>query len=177
MAAAPAALAQLSESADANANTAANANRQPSLSNPPSPLRTEGVSLVLQPPPGPVAAGATFKVPVLLNGGANIAAVPLQIQYDPARLSLDNVALGDFLGRDGQNVALLHRDDGPGSLTISTARPPGAAGVSGAGVVCVLSFQAKSAGESVITITRAAAVNSAQQQVPATGGRVTIVVH
>ncbi len=67
------------------------------------------------------------------------------------------------LGRDGQAVALVHRDDGPGAITINASRPPGAAGVSGSGVVCVLSFQAKTAGDSVIAITRPAAVNSAQQ--------------
>ena len=54
---------------------------------------------------------------------------------------------GDFLGRDGKPVTLLHTDDGPGLITVNAARPPGAAGISGAGVVCVLSFQAKAAGE------------------------------
>jgi hypothetical protein len=43
-------------------------------------------------------------------------------------------------------------------------------------VVCVLSFQAKAAGESVVSMTRAAAVNSAQQQVQAQGGQLSIVV-
>jgi general secretion pathway protein D len=73
-------------------------------------------------------------------------------------------------------VALVHRDDGPGSITINAARPPGVAGVSGAGVICVLSFQAKAAGESVVAMTRAAAVNSAQQQIPVQGGRLSIQV-
>ena len=123
-----------------------------------------------------MAAGATFKVPVVLNGGEDIASVPLQIQYDPSRLSLVNVDSGDFLGRDGQAVALVHRDDGPGSITINASRPPGAAGVSGTGVVCVLSFQAKAAGESAIVITHPAAVNSAQQQVPTQGARVSVKV-
>jgi general secretion pathway protein D len=50
------------------------------------------------------------------------------------------------------------------------------AGVSGAGVICVLSFQAKAAGESVVAMTRAAAVNSAQQQIPVQGGRLSIQV-
>jgi general secretion pathway protein D len=125
---------------------------------------------------GPVAAGSTFQVPVVLIGGTDIASVPLQIQYDPAKLSLVNVTTGDLLGRDGQAVALVHRDDGPGSITINAARPPGVAGVNGAGVVCVLSFQAKTAGESVVAMTRAAAVNSAQQQVPVQGGQLSIQV-
>jgi general secretion pathway protein D len=100
------------------------------------------VNFTLNSPPGPVAVGAAFKVPVVLAGGTDIASVPLQIQYNPATLSLVNVDTGDFLGRDGQVVALVHRDDGPGSININASRPPGAAGVSGAGVVCVLSFQA-----------------------------------
>jgi general secretion pathway protein D len=35
---------------------------------------------------------------------------------------------GDFLGRDGQAVALVHRDDGPGLININASRPPGAPG-------------------------------------------------
>jgi general secretion pathway protein D len=124
-----------------------------------------------------VTAGSTFQVPVVLTGGKDIASVPLQVQYDPAKLSLVNVTPGDLLGRDNQAVALVHRDDGPGNITINAARPPGVAGVSGAGVVCVLSFQAKAAGEAALTLTRAGAINSAQQQVPALGSHATITVH
>lgn len=132
--------------------------------------------LMLNPPQGAVTTGVTFTVPVVLSGGADITSVPLQIQYDPAKLSLVNVASGDFLSRDGQPVALVHRDDGPGSVTINASRPPHSAGVSGAGVVCVLSFQAKAAGETAVTITRPAAVKSAVQQAPSVGTRISIVV-
>jgi general secretion pathway protein D len=123
-----------------------------------------------------VAVGSTFQIPVVLMGGTDIASVPLQMQYDPAKLSLVNVDSGDLLERDGQAVALVHRDDGPGTITINASRPPGAPGVSGAGVVCVLSFQAKAAGESSVSITRPAAVNSAQQQLPARGAQISILV-
>jgi general secretion pathway protein D len=167
-AAAPAALAQLREAAESNGN--------PSAARPPVPPSAGAVSFAFTPPAGPVAAGATFQVPVVLNGGADIASVPLQISYDPAKLSLVNVDSGDFLSRDGKAAALVHRDDGPGSLTVVASRPPGAAGVSGAGVVCVLSFQAKAAGESAIVMTRPGAVNSAQQQLPARGARISIKV-
>jgi len=105
-----------------------------------------------------------------------VASVPLQIQYDPAILSLVNVTSGDLLGRDGQAVALVHRDDGPGNITINAARPPGAAGVSGAGVVCVLSFQARAAGQSSLSMTRAAAVTSSQNVLPGKGNSVSITV-
>jgi general secretion pathway protein D len=123
-----------------------------------------------------VAVGSTFQIPVVLNGGSDIASVPLQIQYDPAKLSLVNVDNGDFLGRDGKAVALVHRDDGPGSISINASRPPAAAGISGTGVVCILSFQAKAAGESDLVITHPGAITSAQQQVPAQGGQIKIQV-
>jgi general secretion pathway protein D len=173
-AAAPAALAQLRAAADVTANAAVNAHA--AASSQPHPVLSQPVSFALNPPPGPVAVGATFQIPVVLMGGVDIASVPMQLSYDPAKLSLVNVDSGDLLGHDGQAVALVHRDDGPGSITINASRPPGAAGVSGAGVVCVLSFQAKTAGESVLAITRPAAVNSAQQQVPAKGAQISILV-
>ena len=169
MAAAPAALAQLNDAAQTNGNTPV----KPSPPIPPQPAR---VSFMLAPQSGPVAMGATFKVPVVLNGGADIASVPLQISYDPAKLSLVNVDSGDFLSRDGQAVVLTHRDDGPGLILINASRPPGAAGVNGTGVVCILSFQAKTAGVSDVVLTRPGAVSSKQQQLPAQGGRVSIQV-
>ncbi len=168
-AAGPAALEQLRAAADANVETAPPPAAQPAAQTgpPPGPQNPARVNFALNSPPGPVAVGATVQIPVVLTGGNDIAAVPLQIQYDPAKLSLVNVGVGDFLNRDGQAVALVHRDDGPGSIMLNASRPPGTAGVSGAGVVCVLSFQAKAAGESAITITRPGAVTSAQQPVQA----------
>ena len=147
-AAAPAAMAQLNAAAQGNGSAAA-ANAPATA--PPAPGR---LSFSLVPPPGPVAAGATFQVPVVITGATDIASVPLQVQYDPAKLSLVNVGDGDFLNRDGQSVALVHRDDGPGTIVLNASRPPGVAGVSGAGVVCVLTFQAKAAGESPLAMTR-----------------------
>ena len=169
MAAAPAALDQISKAAESAGNNPANT--PPSL--PPHP---GGVSLMLNGPSAPVAAGATFNVPVVLTGGTDVAAVPLQISYDPAKLSLVNVDKGDFLGRDGLAWDLSHRDDPPGLILINAERPPGAAGVSGAGVVYVLSFQAKAAGESAIEITHPGAVTSARKQLPAQGSRISVHV-
>jgi len=170
LAAAPAALEQLRQAAETTGNPASPAKPQESTPQP------SGVNFALTPLSAPVAPGASFQIPVVLSGGTDIAAVPLQITYDPAALSLLNVDNGDFLGRDGKAVALVHRDDGPGSININVSRPPGAAGVNGAGVICVLTFQAKVSGESVIAITRPGAVNSAQQILPAQGSRVSIQV-
>jgi general secretion pathway protein D len=168
-AAAPAALAQMRAAAQANVNPAA-------VTLPATPADFSKMNFSLTPPTGQLAAGSSFQIPVVLNGGTDIASVPLQLQYDPARLSLVNVVAGDFLSRDGQAVALIHRDDGPGNITVVTSRAPGAAGITGTGVVCVLTFQAKAAGETALTMTRAGAVNSAQQQVTAAGAHVSLQV-
>ena len=126
--------------------------------------------------PGPVAPNGSFQVPIVVSGGADIASIPLQVQYDASKLSLVNVGAGDFLSRDGQAAALVHRDDGPGTITINASRPPGVAGISGAGVVCVLSFQAKEAGDTTIAITRANAVTVDQKAVQAQGSQINVQV-
>jgi general secretion pathway protein D len=170
-AAAPAALAQMNAAADAT-GTAAAASVKPAT----APPQVEGASFAFTPQAAPVASGATFKLPMVLSGAVDITSVPVQISYDPAKLSLVNVEGGDLLSRDGQALAVVHRDEPQGLITLNVARPPGAIGVSGSGVVCILSFQARAAGTSEISITHPSAVNSAQQMVPARGARTTIQV-
>ena len=170
-------LTQMHDAGETNVDLAHSAPPQPARPvQPTHQAQPAKVSLMLIPKPGPVAVGSTFQIPVVLNGGSDIASVPLQIQYDPAKLSLVNVDNGDFLGRDGKAIALVHRDDGPGSISINASRPPATAGISGTGVVCILSFQAKAAGESDLVITHPGAITSAQQQVPAQGGQIKIQV-
>jgi general secretion pathway protein D len=135
------------------------------------------ISFVLNGPSASPAAGATFPVSVALSGGKDVSSVPLQIQYDPGKLTLMNVDSGDFLGKDGQAVALVHRDDGPGLITIAASRPPGTAGVTGSGAVCTLTFQAKTAGASDIVLTHPGALDSAQRPITASAQPAHIVVH
>ncbi len=169
-AAAPAAIAQLRASADGNLPSPAQ-NAAPPMPPP------GGLAFSLVPSSGPVAVGSTFAVPIVITGAKDIASVPLQVQYDPTKLALVNVGDGDFLGRDGQAVALVHTDEAPGGLIkINTSRPPGTTGMSGAGVVCVLNFQAKAAGATTVAITRTGAMTSAQQPVQAQGAQTNIVV-
>jgi general secretion pathway protein D len=187
-AAAPAALAQLKEGSGTHIDVPqTNIEREAQAANPPPPpppLTTPQSETGAAGPrvnflmnsPGPVTNGATFQVPVVISNAADIASIPLQIQYDATRLALVNVETGDFLSSDGQAVSLAHRDDGPGTVTVNASRPPGAPGLNGAGVVCVLSFQAKAAGDSKISITRSGAMNSAQKPVLAQGTDLTVSV-
>jgi general secretion pathway protein D len=144
----------------------------PAAAAPPSP-----VSFVLNAPAAGALVGTTFPVTVALNGAKDISSVPLQIQYDASKLTLMNVDAGDLLGKDGQAVALVHRDDGPGMIKIAASRPPGVAGVNGSGSVCVLTFQAKQAGPTDVVVTQPQALDSAQHPVPASAQNAHIVVH
>jgi general secretion pathway protein D len=112
-----------------------------------------------------------------MSGGTDVASVPLQITYDPKHLSLVKIDNGDFLTRDGQPVALVHRDDtSTGMLVASAARPPGVAGVSGQGTVFAVTFVAKDKGDTVLSITRPGARNSQQQTIPVLGSQMTVKV-
>lgn len=135
------------------------------------------INFVMTPPAASPAVGTNFPVTVALNGAKDVASVPLQIQYDASQLTLINVDSGGLLGKDGQAVALVHRDDGPGLITIAASRPPGAAGVTGSGSVCVLTFQAKQAGQSDLVITRPGALDAAQHPIPASAQNAHIVIH
>jgi general secretion pathway protein D len=182
-AAATSAIAQLRQGAEGDVPSAANP--IPTPSTPPAALPANSaptpagppVSFVLTPPAATPVVGANFPLAVTLNGAKDISSVPLQIRYDASKLTLINVDSGDLLGKDGQAVALVHRDDGPGMITIAASRPPGTAGVSGSGAVCVLTFQAKQAGESDVVITRPGALDSAQHPVAASAQNAHVVVH
>jgi general secretion pathway protein D len=152
---------------------------QPTPSQPQAPAAATlpaSASLALNVPATPIAAGATFQVPIVLNGGTDVTSIALQLQYDTANLQLSGVAAGDILSRDGQPTGLSHVEEPPGILVVSISRPPGTHGITGTGVVCVLTFQAKASGQSGVAITRASVVNAAQQQVPVETGKATIVV-
>ena len=134
------------------------------------------VTLQVTPPPAVPKVGSTFQVAVNLSGGQDVFSVPMQLHYDNSKLALINVDSGDYLGHDGQAIALVHRDDGAGGVVISASRPPGVRGVNGSGVVCLLTFQANVAGDSDVQITRASVKNSTQQAVNIASSQATVHV-
>ncbi|HEY0784626.1 MAG TPA: cohesin domain-containing protein [Acidobacteriaceae bacterium] len=129
------------------------------------------VGLQLTPAELNQAVGSTFKVALNLTGGADVYSSWSQMTYDATKLSLINVDVGELLGKDGQPVALVHRDDGGGNVSISASRPPGVAGVNGSGTVCTLTFQAKAPGDASVAITRPVVRNSKQQALDAAGSQ------
>jgi general secretion pathway protein D len=129
--------------------------------------------------PGQITAvkGNTFVVNLLISGAQNVYSVPVQMNYDPAKLQLVNISNGGFLSQDGQAVALVHREDETtGTLQITATRPPGAGGVSGQGAVVTLTFQAKASGQTPLTITRGGARDPGQQAITVNGAQASVTV-
>jgi len=123
------------------------------------------------------AVNSEFNVAVAVTNARDLFSVPLQLQFDPKVLQLVNVDTGGLLGSDGQPVALVHRDEGNGLVTVSASRPPGVAGVTAAqGQVCVLHFRAIAPGDSNLALVKVAARNSAGASLPAAGSQAVVHV-
>jgi general secretion pathway protein D len=150
----------------------------PGGTQPPVTAATAGlpVTLTVIPPDSTHPVGSTFQASIVLSNAHDVFSVPLQIQFDPQVLQLVNVEAGGLLGGDGQPVALVHRDQGNGLVTITASRPPGAGGVNGQGEVCTLTFKAIGTGDTNITLVKMGAKNSLQANLPATGSAAAVHV-
>jgi len=136
-----------------------------------------GASFLFDPGSITQPKGATFTVNILMSGAQNVYSVPLQLNYDPAKLQLVNVSNGGFLSQDGQAVALVHREDETtGTLQITATRPPNSGGVSGQGSVVTLTFMAKGSGQAPLTITRGGARDPAMQAITVNGAQAVVTI-
>jgi len=144
---------------------------------PPNAAAGAGPAFLFDPATVQVAKGGTFAVNLQISGAQNVYSVPVQLNYNPAMLTLVNVSNGTFLSQDGQAVALMHREDETvGQLTITASRPPGAGGVSGQGTVVTITFQAKENGQSPLTITRGGARDPGQQPITVNGAQASVTI-
>ena len=141
------------------------------------PRSATTASFGFDPPQLTQKPGSTFTVNVLLNGAQNVYSVPLQLTYDPHLLQVVNVSNGTLLSQDGQIVTVTHReDDSTGTMQVTASRPPGASGVNGQGAVVTLTFMAKAAGQSSLTIARGGAQDPAHQAMPVNGATAAVTI-
>ncbi len=132
------------------------------------------VSFSVTPPSATQTTGSTFQMAVVASNAKDLYSVPMQLRFNPALLSLVNVDSGEFLGRDGQSVAVVHRDEGNGMVTVSVSRPPAVRGVDGQGSVCVFTFKANAPGDATVSLVKIGARDSAQTNLPAVGAQATV---
>ncbi|HYW44603.1 MAG TPA: cohesin domain-containing protein, partial [Bryobacteraceae bacterium] len=107
-------------------------------------------------------------VALALDGGTDVAAAPMQIQFDPKMLRLNDVARGDFLSSDNQPAVFTKNImNDTGTVAIQLNRMPGTPGVNGSGVLVTMTFQAVGRGTTVVSVPNLSVRNS-QGQVIAT---------
>jgi hypothetical protein len=93
---------------------------------------------------------------------------PMRITYDPARLRLMDVAAGPMMTSDGQQPIFsrnILNDRGEAAIILN--RLPGSQGVSGAGGLLALTFQAVSPGQALIQVAETMFRNSKQESITA----------
>jgi general secretion pathway protein D len=121
--------------------------------------------------------GSTFTVDIKLNGAQNVASVPVLVTFDSKILQLLNVSNGDLLSKDGQAVALVHREDtSAGTIQMTASRPPSTPGVSGTGTVFTLTFLAKNPGECTLSVNRTVLRDPTMQATNASGSQAVVSV-
>ena len=152
----------------------------PAPTNAPSTPAASAGPMTLRLDPGAITQkqGTNFSVNVVVSHGQDVAAVPIQISYDPKVLQFVSVSNGDFLSKDGQPAVIVHRDDSAGGkLQITAQRPPGSSGVTGDGTVFTVVFTAKAKGNATVAIAIPGARNSQNQPLEVLGSQAIVTVN
>jgi hypothetical protein len=90
----------------------------------------------------------------------------MQVRFDPKVLRLNDVARGNLLASDGQQVAFSKNVlNDTGEATINVSRFPATGGVSGSGSIVTLVFQAVGRGDTVVTVPQLSLRNSHSQAI------------
>lgn len=134
-------------------------------------------SLRFEPSTGEHPVGTPFTVQLIVSNVNDLYSAPMQVSYDPKTLQMQSVSSGDFLSRDGQPVALVHREDTTnGVITLNATRPPGTQGISGSGVLFTFTFLPRSPGDATITVSRPGGQTSQRQPIQMTSTTASVTV-
>jgi general secretion pathway protein D len=111
-----------------------------------------GVRLAMQPAVVSVEAGERFQVDLEVDARVPVAHLPTTVVYDPARLEVERVVAGDYLG--GSGAAEIAADTStPGTIVLGASRIGRRPGVAGRGTVATIHFRTLAPGASPIRIT------------------------
>jgi hypothetical protein len=144
----------------------------------PPPGNDNQARIRFNPPTVQASTGATVQVSIQLENVHDLfTAAPLKIKYDPAQLRLNDMGPGEILTRDGSRptaVKDIRNDNGEATLTV--ARLPGSAGISGSGALAVLNFVAVGKGTSKITVVDSTLKNTQGQPIGVVLGEALVKV-
>jgi len=136
-----------------------------------------GAALRFIPPSREVAIGETVSVLLNVDSVTDLFGAPMRITFDPQRLRLMDVAAGPLMTADGQQPIFSRNvlnDRGEAAIILN--RMPGSQGVSGAGGLLSLTFQAVSPGQAIIQVAETMFRNTQQQPITAAAPMAMITV-
>jgi len=134
---------------------------------PPAPAGTATVRFL--PAQTQTTVQGTITVALVIENGSDVASAPMQFQYDPKVVRLNDIGRGDFLSNDGQvPVFTKNIQNDNGTAIVNLNRQPGTPGSNGSGVLATMIFQGVGAGSTSVTIPNLSVRNS-QGQVVASG--------
>jgi hypothetical protein len=116
-------------------------------------------------------------VPVRIENAADAFSVALEVAYDPHAVKLLRIAKGDFLGSDGQPVAVVERtEEESGTTAVTLSRPPGSGSVSGSGELAVFTFQALQPGPTALGVVPAGIQTPTRALLPLQGTQAVLTI-
>ncbi len=136
-----------------------------------------GPGLSFNPPAVKVRRGEIFTVSLVIENATDVFNAPMKFKFDPRFLRLNDVTRGGFLSRDGQQIIFTRNilnDSGDAAIILN--RLPGAGGISGAGTLVTLTFQAVAQGATQVTIPDLTIRNSRMQALPVTAPALQVSV-
>jgi len=120
----------------------------------PTPPAQRGATLTITTPGQMQAGGSTYTLPVQIADVTQLGSIQLSISYNPAVLTARTVTQGPFLSSGGVPTVFTPRiDEAAGRIDVLIGRPAGAPGVSGAGLLGALVFDAIAAGPANLNVT------------------------
>jgi general secretion pathway protein D len=142
-----------------------------------TPAPAGNMRVYFEPSQATASPSGPITVSLLVEGGDDVASAPIEIQFDPKFLRLNNVSLGDFLSKDGQQPVFTKNIlNDTGVAVIQLNRPPGSRGVGGSGTLVTLDFQAVARGATVVTVPHLAVRNAQGAIVSTSTPQLTVTV-
>jgi general secretion pathway protein D len=115
-----------------------------------------------------VAGGGPFTVSVTVEDVTNLGAFQLDLEYDPAILSLVEIKEGPFLGSSGRQVNCLPpriEQSSAGFICVTLGATPD--GPNGSGVLSTITFQPLAAGSGLLHFSRLTLTDPPAEVLPA----------
>ena len=114
---------------------------------------TGPASVRFLPPVVNTTVGSAMTVALIIENATDVVSAPIQVQYDPKVVTLNDVGRGDFFSSDGQIPQFTKNiQNEAGSAAITLNRLPGSAGASGSGVLVTMIFQATAPGTATVRV-------------------------